>query len=407
MNLLEKYAKLIVCKGANVQPQQTVVLNISPQHYEFANIVTKQAYEQGAKQVIILYNDQQHAYNNLKYQSIETLTEIPQYLLDRYQYFIDNKACFIHVISEVPDILKDIDPNKIQEATVANGKAMQKFRYYTMSNHGQWTIAALPNKVWAKKIFPDLDEDKAYNKLFEEILKTVRVNEETDVIEEWNKHNSYLSKYSSWLNEKQFDCLHFESELGTDIYIGLVKNHIWRGGQDLTLSGVAFNPNLPTEEVFSMPDRHNVNGIVYASKPLSYQGGLIEDFFLEFKDGKVVNYEAKKGQELLKNLLESDEGATHLGEVALISYNTPISQSNILYYNTLFDENASCHVALGAAYPTCMKDGENLQPEDFKKAGGNISMVHSDFMFGTPKMNITGIKDGKETKIFENGNFVI
>lgn len=407
MNLLEKYAKLIVVKGANVQPQQTVVLNISPEHYEFARLIIKQAYEQKAKDVIVVYRDSESEKYGLIYQDIETLTNIPNYVLERYQYYIDNKACFIHVISEVPDLLQDVDPEKIQAVTIANGKAMSKFRYYTMSNHGQWTIAALPNKKWAKKIFPELSDDDACNKLLEEILKTVRVKEETDVIDEWNKHNEYLTKYSSWLNEKQFDFLHFESELGTDIYIGLVKNHIWRGGQDLTLSGVAFNPNLPTEEVFSMPDRHNVNGIVYASKPLSYQGGLIEDFFLEFKDGKVVNYGAKKGQELLKNLLESDEDSTRLGEVALISYNTPISQSNILYYNTLFDENASCHVALGAAYPTCMKNGENLEPEDFKKAGGNISMVHVDFMFGTPKMNITGIKDGEKTKVFENGNFVI
>jgi len=406
--LLEKYAKLAVKIGANVQKGQLVGIMASTENRELVREVVKQAYEAGASRVIVRWTDEYVGRYGFDYRSIESLEDIPTWFIDQAKYFVDQGGCIISISSPVPDIFNGVDPKKLQAAGIANSKALQFFMNYMMSSKGQWTIIAAPNKVWAKKIFPDLDEDKAEEALWNAILETSRVNEDTDPIDEWNKHNQELFKHNKILSDFKFDKLHFKNKLGTDIEIKLVEHHIWVGGAEYTTKNVLFNPNIPTEENFTMPHRDGVNGKVFATKPLNYQGKLIDDFWVEFKDGKVVDYDAKKNKDALENILNTDEGAKHLGEIALISYDSPISNMDILFYNTLFDENASCHMALGRAIPFSIKGGSEMELKDLQAKGYNHSMVHVDFMFGSPDLSVIGItKDGKEIEIFKNGNFVI
>ena len=346
----------------------------------------------------------------MHYQNVKTefLKEIADWEIARREYQINQKCCYLHIISDVPGLLKDIDSSKLQEVQSELITKLEPYQYYTMNNIGQWSIVALPNKKWATKVFPNLDEDAAYDRLLSAILDTVMVNEKTDPIDEWDIHNNNIIKRRDLMNKYHFKSLHFKNSLNTDIVIDLNDNHIWAGGCEHNADGIVFNPNMPTQEIFTMPKRNFVNGIVYATKPLNYQGKLIEDFYLEFKDGKVINYEAKHGNDTLKNLLDTDEGSRFIGEVALIEHDSPISNTNILFYNTLFDENASCHVALGSCYPTNMTDGETMNKEELVKNNANVSKIHVDFMFGSKCMNITGMtQDNKSITLFENGKFVL
>jgi aminopeptidase len=406
--LLEKLADLAVKIGANVQKDQIVVVNTPVEAADLARRVTKSAYIAGAKAVYINWRDELSGRYSYEYQTLETLQFIPQFSIDRIRFFVDNGACVISIVSPIPGANKGVDPSKIQAAGIASSKAFNFYREHMMGNRSQWSIIAASNQVWAEKVFPNLKGEEAVEALWNAIFKASRVTEEKDPIEEWNKHNSALINHNQILNNYQFDSLHFKNSLGTDLTIKLVDNHIWSGGQEKATNGVIFNPNIPTEENFTMPHKFGVNGKVVATKPLDYQGNLIEDFWLEFKDGKVVDFDAKKERATLKNLIEFDPGSSYLGEVALISHNSPISQANILFFNTLFDENASCHLALGRAYPMNIKGGTEMKVEELEKLGYNNSMSHSDFMFGSSDMNIVGItKDGKEIQIFKDGNFVI
>ena len=406
--LLEKLADLAVKIGANVQKDQIVVVNTPVEAADLARRVTKSAYIAGAKAVFINWRDELSGRYSYEYQTIETLEYIPQFSIDRLRFFVDNGACVISIVSPIPGANKGVDPSKIQAAGIASSKAFNFYREHMMGNRSQWSIIAASNQVWAEKVFPNLKGEEAVEALWDAIFKASRVTEEKDPIEEWNKHNSALINHNQILNDYQFDSLHFKNSLGTDLTIKLVDNHIWSGGQEKATNGVIFNPNIPTEENFTMPHKFGVNGKVVATKPLDYQGNLIEDFWLEFKDGKVVDFDAKKERDTLKNLIEFDPGSSYLGEVALISHNSPISQANILFFNTLFDENASCHLALGRAYPMNIKGGTEMKVEELEKLGYNNSMSHSDFMFGSSDMNIVGTtKDGKEIQIFKDGNFVI
>jgi aminopeptidase len=407
LEILKKYAKLAVVKGTNVQKGQLMVISAPVEAFEFTRLCVQEAYKAGASEVIVDYGDS--LLSRLKYENVtkERLAEVPDYFVEKRKYYVDQKACFLHIISEVPGNLKGIDSDKVQTAQIAYMTAIKPFRYYTMSSVGQWSIVAYPNVVWAKKVFPNLDEKEAYDRLFEAILFASRINEQ-DPIENWDKHNAELAKHTKLMNEYNFKSLHFTNELNTDLIVELALNHVWEGGSDNTPSKVEFNANMPTEEVFSMPKRDGVNGIVYASKPLSYQGNLIEDFYLKFENGKVVDYDAKAGKEALTNLLNTDEGSRYLGEVALISYQSPISDLNLLFYNTLFDENASCHLALGAAYPSNLKGGVDLKEEELVEHGANVSMNHCDFMFGSREMKVVGTTfDNKEVILFEHGDFVV
>lgn len=406
--ILRKYAKLAVCSGVNVQKGQLLIINASVFDHTFAEYCVEEAYKAGAGEVIVKWSDENISHMNYEYESVETLSNVPDWAVERVKDEHARKACYLSIDSSTPGLMSDIDPQKMKTSRMAYMKKMAPFMSYTMNNEGQWCIVALPNPKWAKKVFPDKSEEEAVKALWDAILYSVRVREDNDPVEEWQKHDDELLNHCNILNDYQFDYLHFKNNRGTDLKVNLVKNHIWVGGGCTTLDGVFFNPNMPTEECFCMPDKDNVNGIVYASKPLSYSGRVIEDFWFRFENGKVVDHGAAKNVEALDELLNTDEGSRHLGEVALISYDSSISNLDILFFNTLFDENASCHLALGRCYPENVEGGIEMTEDELKAAGGNTSMNHVDFMFGTEDMTVTGVTfDGKKIKVFENGNFVI
>ncbi|MBQ1477871.1 MAG: aminopeptidase [Erysipelotrichaceae bacterium] len=405
-SILKEFARLAVINGVNVQKGQPLVIDAPVDAYAFVKECVKVAYEQGASLVYVNYTDEDITRLNYEYAPTEVLARVPSWQQDRYQDWIDQGVCMLHIVSSDPDLLNGIDPEKIKTVRMARMKAMHKYQYYTMNNIGQWSIVAWPNLKWAKKVFPDKDDEEAVQALWDAILFTSRV-EEGKTMDNWDVHNKQLRVHSKLLNDYAFKELYFRNSLGTDLRVGLIKDHIWEGGSSFNAKGAEFHPNIPTEEVFTMPDRRRINGTVYASKPLSYGGNLIKDFSFTFKDGVVVDYDAKEGKEVLKGLLDTDEGSKSLGEAALISYDSPISKSGILFYDTLFDENASCHLALGACYPENVKGGLEMSQEDLYELGGNDSLNHVDFMFGTEDLEVTGITwDGKEVPVFAKGNFV-
>ena len=409
LDLIKEFAKLAVINGVNVQKGQPLIINAPVEAYELVRECVRVAYEQGSSRVTVNYLDD--VKTRLDYEKVETkvLAEVPNWTVERKKYEIDSKSCYLHIIGEDPDLLNGIDAEKIKESSLARMKAMKQFQYYTMNNIGQWSIIAYPNLAWAKKVFPDKNDEQAMESLWQAILSTSRV-ELNKTIDNWEKHNKEIHDHCRILNEYNFRSLHFKNSNGTDLTVGLIKDHIWEGGYDMAKGDykVAFNPNIPTEEVFTMPDRYHIDGTVVSTKPLSYSGTIIPKFSLTFKDGQIVDYDADENKEILKNLIETDKGTKSLGEVALISYDSPISNSEILFYETLFDENASCHLAIGACYPTNVKGGADLSREQLYELGGNDSMEHVDFMFGSEDMHIVGTTyDGKEIVVFDKGNFVI
>ncbi len=403
--ILKKYAELVVKMGVNVQKGQEVNLVISTEHHKFAYYISEWCYKVGAKRVYVeWFNDDIDRLNNKK-QTLTTMKDMPNWKIEKYKNMSEILPCRIFVESSDPDILKGLDQNKLAKAKMANYPKYKKY-LDDMDNKYQWTIVAAPSKAWAKKVFPELDSKNAYKKLWEAILYTTRVTD--DPLNEWKKHNMYLKEKCKKLNDYDFKSLHFTSSNGTDLHIGLMENQQFAAGSETSLQDITYNPNMPSEECFGMPSKYDVNGIVYSTKPLSYNGELIEDFSINFKDGKAIEVHAKKGQELLEKMISMDEGSAYLGEVALVPYDSPISNSNILFYNTLFDENASCHLALGRAYTCNIKGYENMTQEDFKRLGINDSMNHVDFMIGSKDTNIKGYtKDNKCIEVFKNGNWAI
>lgn len=406
--LLNKLAKLAVRVGVNVQKGQHVVIRTSVEAKELTREVVEEAYLAGAKKVSVIWGDEVLGNKSMTHMTIDELINIPPWQIDQYKGYVEDGSCFISITSPMPGLNKDIDPKKSQAVGMAMQKALSFFSKHTMGNKTQWTIIGASNPVWAKIVFPELEEEAAVEKLWDAIFDASRVRLETDPIEEWNTHNENLLKHNILLNNYNFKHLHFKNSLGTDLIVELVENHLWAGGGETGANGVYFNPNIPSEETFTMPYKYGTRGRVYSTKPLNYQGKLIEDFWLEFKDGKVIDFDAKKEKATLENLLNLDEGSRYIGEIALISHDSPISNTNILFFNTLFDENASCHMALGRAYPLNIKGGLNMSIEELKEKGYNDSLNHADFMFGSYDMEITGLTyDGKEIKVFEKGNFVI
>ncbi|MBR4421839.1 MAG: aminopeptidase [Erysipelotrichaceae bacterium] len=406
--MYDKLAQLVVKKGVNVQKDQPVVIRGSVRDAAFIRKVAKYAHEAGAKYVSVDWRDSELTKMSYQYDSLEVLSEIPQWMYDKTKYLQDDGACYISIASDKPGAMADVDSETINAANMAYYTKMADLMSYTMNNEGQWCVIGVPSPEWAKVVFPDLPEEEAFEKLGDAIFAVTRVTEDNDPIREWEEHDRELLEHSSRMNEYDFKELHFTSELGTDLTVGLVEGHIWVAGGCSTPKGVFFDPNLPTEECFSMPLKTAVNGIVYASKPLSYNGKVIKDFWLEFKDGKVIAYDAREEKESLKQLLEFDEGSSYLGEVALVPYDSPVSKSDILFFNTLYDENAACHLALGRPYPENIKNGIGMSKEELIAHGANDSMQHEDFMFGTREMDIDGIThDGKIIPVFRKGNFVL
>ena len=405
--MYDKLAELVVKKGVNVQKNQPVIINANIQDAAFVKKVVKCAYENGAKYVSVEWNDLDLTKMAYQYQTAEVLSEVPQWKYDKTKSQHEEGACYISILSEKPGAMADADGEKIKIANMAYYSKMKDLIAYTMNNEGQWCAFGVPSAEWAKVVFPDLDEKEAFEKLGDAIFAVTRVTEDNDPIAEWTLHDEEIIAHTKKLNEYRFEKLHFTSGLGTDLYVGLVEDHIWAGGGCFTPQGVFFDPNMPTEECFCMPHKTGTDGIVYASKPLDYHGKLIEDFWLRFEKGKVVDFGAGKEKEALSQLLSFDEGSSYLGEVALVPYDSPVSQSGILFYNTLYDENAACHLAFGRPYPENLAGGAEMTEEELAEHGANDSMQHEDFMIGTKDMDIDGIqKDGTVIPIFRNGNFV-
>ena len=407
--LLDKYANLIVETGINIQKGQRLIINAPLDAKDLVERLTFHAYERGSKAVNILWNHEKTSALHLKYQSLEELSTVDQHLIDQRNFYVNEGSAYISIVSPSVNAFDDVDALKISTSRTALMNAFKNQRVYTMANKGQWCVCAASNLAWARQIFGLGGTDaEVTDKLWNTIFNASRVTLDTDPNKNWIKHNQYLHQNNKILNEFQFDYLHFTSELGTDCKVYLVKDHIWAGGFETAQTGVIFNPNIPSEESFTMPDKHKTEGIVYASKPLEYSGKIVDRFYVKFEKGKVVDFNAEVGNDVLESILKSDKNASSIGEIALIGYDTPISKMNILFSNTLYDENASCHMALGAAYPMNIKNGYNLSDEQKEEAGCNVSITHVDFMFGTKDMNITGYtKDGVAVKVFENGNFIL
>ncbi|WP_223378891.1 aminopeptidase [Schnuerera sp. xch1] len=402
---LDKYANLCVKVGINIQKGQPLVVNAPVEGADFVRLVAKHAYAAGAKEVHVNWNDGD--LTKMKYENapMEVFENFPKWYADGLEEYAEDGAGFLSISAQDPQLLKDADPKKIAANNKASSMALKEFRRYTMNDLNAWCIMSIPTKDWAKRVFPDVSEDEAMKKLWDAIFKATRMYENNPV-KAWKDHLTNLEEKVNYLNEKNFKKLYYKSSNGTDLEIELPEGHIWAGGGGKNEKDVYFVANMPTEEVFTMPHKTGVNGVVYSTKPLNYGGNLIDNFKLTFKDGKVVDFEAKKGYEVLKDLLALDEGAKRLGEVALVPYDSPISKANIVFYNTLFDENASCHFALGKAYPTNIKGGADMNEEQLDKAGVNDSLTHVDFMVGSKDLNIIGkTKDGKKVQIFKDGNW--
>jgi aminopeptidase len=403
--VLEKYARLLVKTGVNIQKNQILVIQSPIEAAAFARIVSEIAFKEGAKDVQILWKDELSTKIKYSYGPDEIFEEYPSWQKEFYISYARKGAAFLNIYATDPELLKDINPERVAKYQKVTNIALKEYRDRTMTNQNAWCIASIPTVAWAKKVFPDLSEDDAVKSLWKAILKSVRVDQE-DPVAAWEEHKKSLEKRIDFLNSKKFRYLHYKNELGTDLVIELPKNHLWTGGADFTQDGTAFIANMPTEEVFTLPKKDGVNGKVVSSMPLNYNGSLIDEFSLTFKDGKIIDFTAKEGYDNLKHLINTDEGSAYLGEVALVPYDSPISNLKTLFYNTLFDENASCHLAIGKAYSPCIKGGEKMTDEELKKEGANDSLVHEDFMIGTKDLEIMGTSfDCEEIAIFKDGNF--
>lgn len=401
---LKQYAALLVKVGMNVQPEQRVYIRATVDAKDFVHLVVEAAYEAGASDVKVNYTDDKLAQLNFKYRNQESFESVPQYLVDERMDYANDYAAQLALISSSPENLKDADPKKVSANMKAYGRAFKDYMKMMQSDQFSWTVAAYPSTAWAKLVFPDLDETEAFKKLLDAILDSVRMNSENPEAA-WTQHNDNLHSKADYLNNKKYVALRYKAP-GTDLEIGLPEGHIWCGASSVNKDGTEFMANMPTEEVFTVPHKDKVNGYVSSTLPLSYGGNIIDNFKLTFKDGKVVDFEAQTGQDILEGLLNTDDAAKYLGEVALVPHDSPISNSKILYYNTLFDENASCHLALGSAYPFCLEGGKELDESGLAAAGLNNSITHEDFMIGSAEMNIFGItSEGNEEEIFLNGNW--
>lgn len=402
-SLLRKYARLAVRTGAAVQKGQYVVVRASVEMYEFAGMVVEEAYRAGAKEVRV---DWRYSYTTkmaYRHQSLKTLSTIHDWQEAKQAFDCETLPAYINIVSDGPDALKGINGEKMQKASIATHKKLKAY-IDKMDNNYQWTIVAAAGKDWAKKVFPGERTSVAVKKLWDAILSTVYVSESSDGTAEWAAHNADFQDKCNRLNNAKFDYLEYKSSNGTDFRCTLNPKVMWLGGGEVT-KGVYYNPNMPTEEIFTTPVAGKCDGTLVSTKPLSVRGNLVENFSLTFVDGSVTEIKAEKGEDILRQLISSDPGAARLGELALVPHDSPISNSGILFFNTLFDENAACHVALGRGFGNLLEGYENMSKQEQIEAGINDSMIHVDFMIGCADLSIVGYKDGKATPVFTNGNW--
>ena len=408
MNLrtMKKYAQAVVELGVNVKEGQYVVINSSIRQSKFVHCLVEECYKRKARFVKVEYSDDE--VSKLTYKNVEekTYIENTKQNLYRLRNYTKILPVQIYVEDSDPDVFKGIDISKAMKARIKTYPKVKKYRDM-MENKYQWVIVAMPSKEWAKKVFPNDTPKVAFKKLEDAILKTTRID--NNAVNNWKEHINELQEKSRILNDLNLDYLEYKSSNGTDLKLKLMPNHQWISAREYALgSNIDFTANMPTEEVFSMPSYDGVDGVVVSTKPLSLRGKLVEDFKVYFEKGRAYKVEARVGQEVLEELLSDDEGSRHLGEVALVPYNSPINESGILFFNTLFDENASCHLAFGAAFRNNIKGYETMTDEDFKKMNFNESMNHVDFMIGSKDLSIIGTKfDGTQVQIFKDGNWAI
>lgn len=402
---MEKLADLVVKKGVNVQKGQPVILRCPVERADFARLVAKKAYERGAVEVVIQWSDDPLTLMLFENAPVEHFEEVPHWMVERTKYYMEKGACVISIAATDPELLKDVDPKKIATWSKAFSAANKENMKYTMNDLNSWCVVSVPTVGWAKRVFPDVSEDEAMEKLWNAIFYTTRTDQD-DPVAAWDEHIGVMDRHAAVLNEKQYKKLHYKNSLGTDLEVELPENHIWISGGSENAKGDVFIANMPTEEVFTLPKRTGVNGKLYSTKPLNMSGNLVDEMVFTFENGKVVDYDAKVGKQHLTDLFDVDENARYLGEVALVPYDSPISNSGLLFYNTLFDENASCHFAFGKAYPTCIKGGVDLSDEELLEAGVNDSLIHEDFMVGSKDLEITGeLPNGEVEYIFKDGNW--
>ena len=403
-SLKRKYAKLLIKQGVNIQKGQQLNISADVESAEFVALLAEEAYRAGAGEVRVDWSMTQLTKLAYRHQSVKTLCTVPDWYVERAKHDSKILPARIALLSQDPDGLASANQEKIAKASIAISKKIKPYRD-AMDNKHQWLVCAVPGKAWAKKMFPNDRTSVAVEKLWDAILATVLCDEDNDAIAAWDEKNENFREKCDWLNAQQFDYLHYKSANGTDFTCHLMKESVWCGGGENTLSGVFYNPNMPTEEIFTTPKKASCSGRLVSTMPLSVRGVLIENFYIDFEDGRAVKWGAEKGEAALGKLINTDEGAAMLGELALVPKDSAIAESGLLYYNTLFDENASCHVALGMGYTGCVKGFENMTIDELHALGVNDSMIHVDFMIGADDLCITGYKDGKAIPIFVNGKW--
>ncbi|MGJ8801918.1 aminopeptidase [Staphylococcus aureus] len=404
---LQQYAELLVKVGMNVQPKQPVFIRSSVETLELTHLIVEEAYHCGASDVRVVYSDPTLKRLKFENESVEHFAnhELKSYDVEARMDYVKRGAANLALISEDPDLMDGIDSQKLQAFQQQNARAFKGYMESVQKNQFPWVVAAFPSKAWAKRVYPELSVEEAYIKFIDEVFDIVRIDG-NDPVENWRQHIANLSVYAQKLQQKNYHALHYVSE-GTDLTVGLAKNHIWEDATSyVNGKEQAFIANIPTEEVFTAPDRNRVDGYVTNKLPLSYNGTIIDQFKLMFKDGEIIDFSAEKGEAVLKDLINTDEGSRRLGEVALVPGDSPISNRNTIFYNTLFDENAACHLAIGSAYAFNIQGGTEMTVEEKIASGLNDSNVHVDFMIGSSDLTIYGIfEDGSKELVFENGNW--
>lgn len=403
---LKNYAELIVRLGANVQKGQKVIVRIAVDQYEFAHLLVEECYKAGASRVTVDWDDAAKSRLDYSYADEEVLGTLLPWEFAKLEQMEKDLPCMIRILSDDPGAMEGIDSRKLAAVMQKRAAAAKPYNDRMMGRY-HWVAAAVPSKGWAKKCFPDDTEEEAFSKLWDAILTTTRMNGPEDPLEAWNRHLGALKARTEWLNAQNFTSLVYKADNGTDFRVELIPDGLWVSAVQMSsLTGAEYLPNMPTEEIFTTPFAGKAEGTLKSSKPLSWNGGIIDDFSITFEKGRAVSCHAEKGQDLLEFMLGMDEGAARLGEVALVPFESPINECGFLFYNTLFDENAVCHVAVGRGFPEVLKDGEEISPEERKERGINDSMIHVDFMVGTRDLMIKGVRaDGTETVIFENGTW--
>lgn len=403
---LEKYAELALKKGVNIQKGQELVVTAKLSAAPFVRLVVKKAYQAGAKHVHIEWRDDDLTRTRFLYAPEESFEDYPEWKVHAFETLAEKNAAFLSIYSPNPELLKDIDPEKVAKDNKVEGEALKKFDEFIVKDKVSWSLISVPSEAWAAKVFPDLEKEEAIARLWEMIFKMTRVDQE-DPVAAWDDHVKNLQNKAAVLNRKKFKKLHYKAP-GTDLTIEFHEKHRWIDATSTNAKGTPFVANIPSEEVYTLPLKTGVNGKVRSTMPLVYNGNLIEGIELTFKEGRIVDYAAKSGFETLKHLIETDEGSHYLGEVALVPHDSPISQSGLLFYNTLYDENASCHLAIGEAYPTTLEGGADMTREELDAHGVNDCINHVDFMIGSAELDIDGeLADGSRIPVMRGGRWAI